>query len=146
MTKPVISSFRWENTLFCFLVQHVKKKKQHTPFLHREKLVLEQSETSSCVKSCCSCLFTCALELHPAVLGMLSVAKIKINGFSVTAELAEHIARAAGDPPERVGLFPPVNGPQGSPHRLASSPLCSGVNNKLDGCFFPSPVNASSHR
>lgn len=95
MTKPVISSFRWENTLFCFLVQHVKKNTHHL-FLHREKLVLEQTETSSRVKSCCSCLFTCVLELHPAVLGMLSVAKIKINGFSVTAELAEHTARAAG--------------------------------------------------
>ncbi|XP_075621685.1 uncharacterized protein LOC142603684 isoform X3 [Balearica regulorum gibbericeps] len=45
-------------------------------------------------KWCCCCLFTCLLELHPAVLGTLSVAQIKINGFSMTAELTEHIRRA----------------------------------------------------
>ena len=76
--------------LILLLGQHMKKKTQ-TLFLHWENLGLEQSETWSRGKSCCSCLFTCLLEHHPAVLGTWSVAQIKTNGFSMATERTEHI-------------------------------------------------------
>lgn len=107
---------------------------------HREKLVLEQSETSSCVKSCCSCLFTRVLELQPAVLGMLSVAKIEVKRLGVSAQVAERIACAGC---AQVCLCSGVavlrsprsrwDCPQDSPHRLAPSPVCSCI----PGCKQP---------
>lgn len=145
-----------ENTLFCYLVQHMKKKTQ-TLFLHGEKLVLEQSETLSRGKSCCSCLFTCLLERHPAVLGTLSVAQIKINSFSMTAALTEHIPctgcaaclSPTPETPQQVSFTVcPGKWPLWLPNTTSfpPSPFCSRIpsyNQQTGWMAFPSPVNAS---
>ncbi|XP_054696439.1 uncharacterized protein LOC129212203 isoform X1 [Grus americana] len=96
-------------------------------------------------KWCCSCLFTCLLELHPAVLGTLSVAQIKINGFSMTAELTEHIPRAGC----AARLSPTPTTPQqlpsfgGSKASLSSVLLCAG---SLQGGHINKPTTGSVPR
>lgn len=104
---------------------------------HREKLVLEQSETSSCVKSCCSCLFTRVLELQPAVLGMLSVAEIEVKRLGVSAQVAERIACAGcaqvwlcSGAPGAGEIVPRIPHTASPPHQFAAA--FPAANNQLD--------------
>lgn len=144
-----LSEFIWGNTLFCCLVQHMKKKNTN-PFPPLRKACFRAEWNFEPWQIMLLLLIHLSPWAPSAVLGALSVAQIKINGFSMTTELTEHIPCGGC----AVWLFPTLETPQQvsftvspgkwplwRPHHLPSSLphhfaiALPAVNGKLDGCF-----------
>lgn len=138
MTKPVIISFRWENTLFCFLVQHVKKNITHL-FIY-----LFISPRKACFRAewnfelCQIMLFVLIYPCPWAPAGCFGNAKCCWNrsetlGRERTSCGAHCLRRLCSGVAVLRSPRSRWDCPQDSPHRLAPSPVCSCI----PGCKQP---------